>query len=91
MEKNPYTFDAKNPRWVLNCERPSTVMTAATLLWVGSMYVYSRKYYRIDKNLVNMLAFGAASVPASYAYGSFFFSSAQIEAGIINNENEASK
>ena len=76
MEKNPYTFDSKNSRFVVNCERPSTVVTATGLLFTGSVYFYSRRFFRVDKNLVNLLAFSAASVPASYSYANFFFSSA---------------
>ena len=90
MNTNPYKFDAQNPRWVINAERPSTVATATGAIFLASTYLYSRRYFRCDKNLVNMLAFSAAAAPASYAYASFIFSSAVIEAGIINNQKEAS-
>jgi hypothetical protein len=90
MNTNPYKFDAKNPRFVTNAERPSTVGLATGALFLASTYFYSRRYFRCDKNLVNMLAFSAASLPASYSYASFIFSSAQIEAAIINNQNELS-
>ena len=91
MEKNPYTFDTKNPRLILHAERPSTVFTATGVLFAGSVYFYSRRFFRVDNNLVNLIAFSSASLPASYSYASFFLSSAQVEAGIINNQRELSQ
>ena len=90
MEKQPYTFDPKNARIVLNVERSSIVTPVAGVLFAGSIYFYSKRYFRCDKNLVNLLAFSVASVPASYSYANFFLNSAETEAGIINNQNEAS-
>ena len=89
MEKSPYTFDPKNPRIVLNVERPSNVTAVAGLLFAGSVYFYSKRFFRCDKNLVNLVAFSVASVPASYSYANFFLNSAETEAGIINNQKEA--
>ena len=47
MEKNPFTFDPKNPRLVINKEQSSLVYAAAGLLWVGSMSWYNRRYFRV--------------------------------------------
>ena len=89
MEKNPYTFSASNSRVATsNCERPANVAMVAGLLFLGSVHLYNRRFFRIDSNAINMLAFTAASAPASYTYASFFCSSAEIEAGALNNERE---
>ena len=89
MDPNPYKFDASNSRWVVGNERPATVMTVTALLWGFSVMKYNRRFFRVDKNLVNFMAFTALSAPAAYSYSSFIFSSPEIEAGIINNRNEA--
>ena len=88
MEKNPYKFSPSNSRLVVGSERPSTVTYAAAAIFFGSLHLYNRRFFRIDGNAVNMLAFTVASLPASYAYANYFFSSAEIEAAIINNERE---
>ena len=89
MEKNPFTFSEANPRLATsNCERPANVALAAGLIFLGSLHLYNRRFMRVDGNLTNMMAFTAASVPAAYSYASFFFSSAEIEAGIMNNQRE---
>ena len=91
MEKNPFSFDEKNPRLVLNRERSGFIYAAAGLLWVGSMAWYNKRYFRIDQNAMNMLAFTAASVPASFAYANFVLSDPETEAACINNDRELQK
>ncbi len=88
MEKNPYKFSPSNSRLVVGNERPSMVTYGTAALFLGSVYFYNRRFFRIDGNAVNMLAFTVASLPASYAYASYFFSSPVIEAAIINNDRE---
>ena len=88
MEKNPYKFSPANHSLVIGNERPSMVMYGTAAIFLGSIYLYNRRFFRIDGNAVNMLAFTAASLPASYAYASYIWSSAEIEAAIINNERE---
>ena len=89
MEKSPYTFDVKNPRWVNNVETPNKVYFAAGALFVYSLSLYQRKYFRVDNNLVNLLAFTGVSAPCSYVYANFFFNSAENEAAAINNRRES--
>lgn len=89
MEKNPYTFSTANPRLATsNCERSGNVMLGAGLLFAASLHLYNRRFFRIDGNAVNFLAFAGASLPASFAYSNFFLSSAVVEAGAKNNERE---
>ena len=88
MEKNPFTFDAKNPRLVTDRQRNSLVYAAAGAIWVGSMMWYNKRYFRVDQNAMNMLAFTAASIPASFAYANFALSDPETEAACINNERE---
>ncbi len=88
MEKNPFTFDSKNPRLVVDKQRSSLVYTAAGLIWFGSMAWYNKRYFRVDQNAVNMLAFSIASIPAAYAYSSTCFSDAKTEAACMNNDRE---
>ena len=88
MEKSPFKYDPERPRTVLECERPSKVYAAAGLIFAGSVMFYNKRFFRVDNNLVNFAGFTLASVPVSYSYASYFFSSANIEAGMINNQQE---
>ena len=88
MDPNPYKFDPKNPRLVVDKQRPGFVYTAAGVIFMGSLMWYNKRYFRIDQNVANMVAFTIASVPASYAYANFFFNDAETEAACINNDRE---
>ena len=89
-EKNPYTFDAQNPRWVVDVKPMNKVYAAAGILFLYSLSAYNRKYFRVDNNLVNFMFFTACSAPASYAYANFWYNNAQNEAAAINNHRESS-
>ena len=88
MDPCPYKFDAKNPRLVLNREQPGMVYAAAGLIFLGSLSWYNKRFFRIDQNAANMLAFTVASIPASYSYANFIFNDAETEAAVINNQRE---
>ena len=89
MEKNPYKFDEKNSRLVISgADRSGLVWLGAGAFFTGSLFLYSRRFFRVDHNALNLAVFALASVPASYSYSSFLFSSAEVEAGIKNNEHE---
>ena len=88
MEKNPFTFSEHNPRIVTNCETPSKVYFAAGSLFLLSMSLYHKKYFRVDSNVMNLMGFAAVSVPSSYAYANFFLNSAENEAAQKNNSHE---
>ena len=88
MEKNPYTFDTRNPRLVADAQRSSLVYTAAGVLFLGSLAWYNKRYFRIDQNAANFAAFTIGSLPASYAYSNFFLSDPVTEAACINNDRE---
>ena len=88
MEKNPFKFSAENPRVVDEASRPNTVVYGAAAIFLFSLHLYNRRFFRKDGNALNFLAFTAASVPASYSYSSFIFGTPETEAAIINNERE---
>lgn len=89
MEKNPFTFSETNKRMVVNNERSSTVYYAAGAIFLASLSFYNRRFFRIDGNVLNMVAFAVASVPASYSYANFALGSVETEAGLINNLQES--
>lgn len=86
--ENPYTFDKANHRLVTNVKANGTVYPMTGLFYLTSLYLYSRRYLRVDGNAVAFGAFAAFSLPASYAYAKFFFSSAEEEAAQLNNAKE---
>jgi hypothetical protein len=87
--ENPYTFDAANHRVVTNVHSNTTkVYLTTAAIYGASLYMYSRRYLRIDGNGVAAAAFAAASLPAAYAYGRFFMSDAESEAALMNNARE---
>lgn len=86
MEKNPYTFCTTNPRRVIDGATVSNnVMIGTGALFLYSVFAYQRRFFRVDKNVMNLVAFTALSAPASYSYANFFLSSATVEAGAMNN------
>jgi hypothetical protein len=85
MDLKPYKFDPHNPRIVTNVERPNSVYGVAAALFLGSLYVYNRKIFRIDQNALNFLLFTAGSAFASYQYANFFLNTPINEAGLLNN------
>ena len=89
MEPNPFKFSPQNPRLVLDAQRPSSVTYGAAAIFLLSLHLYNRRFFRKDSNAINFLGFAIASLPASYSYSNFFLSSAVIEAGIQNNERES--
>ena len=88
--KSPFTYDVQNPRWVTNVEAPSKVYAATGLLFLYGMSLYHRRYFRVDNNLINFMAFTAVSAPSAYVYSNFFLNSAENEAATINNNRESS-
>lgn len=89
MDEKPYKFDPKNPRLVTNVSRPEDNIKYLTgTLFLGSVYLYATKRFRVDKNAIKLLMFTGGSALASYAYADFFLSSPIIEAGLLNNERE---
>ena len=88
MEPCPYKFTPNNPRLVADCQRPGAVYTAAAVIFAGSVAWYNKRFFRVDQNAMNMLAFTIAAVPASYSYANFAFNDAETEAGCINNDRE---
>ena len=91
MDPSPYSFDPKNPRLVMDKQRPSLIYTAAGVIFMGSLAWYNKRYFRVDQNAANMVAFTIASVPASFAYANFFVNDAETEAACINNDRELQK
>ena len=88
MEPCPYKFDAKNPRLVEGAERPGLVHMGAAAIFLGSVAWYNKRFFRVDQNAMNMVAFTFAAMPASYTYSDFLFNSPETEAACINNARE---
>mmetsp|Transcript_29939 Transcript_29939/g.39800 ORF Transcript_29939/g.39800 Transcript_29939/m.39800 type:complete len:92 (+) Transcript_29939:18-293(+) len=88
MEKCPFTFDSKNPRLVKDAATPGAVYTAAGVLFLASISLYNKRFFRIDQNAANMVAFTLASAPASFAYANYFLNDAETEAAVLNNSRE---
>ena len=88
--ESPYRFSATNPRFVSNAKDTDAKVSGATALLYGySLLAYNRRFLRVDGNPVAAVGFAVASLPAAYAYSRFFFSSAENEAAIKNNSQEA--
>ena len=68
MEECPYTFDQSNKRLVTGCERDSRILPCAGAIFLGSLYVYSKRRFRIDQNFINLMGFTVGAAPASYVY-----------------------
>jgi len=51
---------------VVNAERPPSVYYLAGGIFVASLYVYHRRIFRLDQNLLNFAGFTVASAWASY-------------------------
>jgi hypothetical protein len=66
------------------------VYIGTSVIYVASLYMYSRKYLRVDGNAVTACAFAGASLPAAYAYARFFLSDSETEAALLNNLKEES-
>lgn len=48
MDLKPYKFESGNPRIVTNVDKDSRIVPLAVTLFVGSLYLYNRKIFRID-------------------------------------------
>ena len=91
--ESPYTFDPSNSRKVATLNGDEVVPTNKVYIGTGalyfmSLYMYSRKFLRIDGNAVTACAFAGASLPAAYAYARFFLSDPETEAALLNNSKE---
>ena len=88
MEKNPYTFDEKNPRLVKGCERDYRLAPTAGAIFLTSVYMYNKKRFRIDQNAINLIGFTVGAVPASCVFANMVFGDSIVEAGLLNNQRE---
>lgn len=86
--ENPYTFDPTNSRVVTSVQKSNTVFLGTGALYLFSLYMYGRKFLRVDGNAVAAGAFAAFSLPAAYSYARFFLSDAESEAALLNNSLE---
>ena len=88
MDEKPYKFESSNPRVATNVERSNNVLFLSGAIFAASIYMYSRRTFRIDQNALNFFLFTGASAFASYQWASTFLSSPINEAGLINNAKE---
>ena len=91
--ESPYRFDSKNSRKVLEVNGVEAVANnkvyiGTSAIYLMSLYMYSRKFLRVDGNVVTAAAFAGASLPAAYAYARFFLSDPETEAALLNNSRE---
>ena len=79
--ESPYKFNPANPRVVTNVQfQESKIYGASAALYLASLYLYSRKFLKVDGNVVNFATFAVFSLPAAYSYSRFFLDSAENEA-----------
>ncbi len=88
MDEKPYKFESSNPRIATNVEDSNNVYYLSGAIFSASIYMYSRKKFRIDQNAFNFLLFTGASTFASYQWAATFLRSPINEAGLLNNANE---
>ena len=88
MDEKPYKFDSTNPRIVTNVEQPSTLYYLSGAIFVGSLFMYNKRAFRFDQNVIKFLGFTGASAFASYQWASTILSSPINEAGLMNNAKE---
>ena len=101
MEANPYTFDEKNPRLVTLCdtgegkmmplERSKYFIPYVGAFYLGSVYMFYKKRFRIDGDFVKMLGFSAGACPASIIFANSCCGSTELEAALLNNEKETGR
>ena len=88
MEPCPYTFDEKNPRLVVKCERDYKLVPTAGAIFLSSVYMFNRKRFRVDQNFVNLMGFTAGAASASWVYANVLLGDSVVEAGLLNNDKE---
>ena len=88
MDEKPYKFESSNPRVATNVERSNNVYYLSGAICAASVYLYSRRIFRVNQNALNFMLFTGASTFASYQWAATFLSSPINEAGLINNAKE---
>ena len=88
MDEKPYKFESENPRIATNVERPQSLWYLTGAIFVASLWMYNKRTFRYDQNVLSFLGFTGASAFASYQWASTFTSSPINEAGLINNAKE---
>ena len=86
--ENPYRYEPSNRRVVANVSSNQNVMLGTFAIYGASLFLYNRRFLRVDGNGVAAAAFAGFSLPAAYAYARFFLSSAEDEAALMNNARE---
>ena len=70
MDEKLYKFEGPNPRVATNVEEPSNLLYLSGAIFIGSLYLYNKRTFRIDQNALNFLLFSGASAFASYQWAS---------------------
>lgn len=87
--QSPYKYDPTNPRVVTNVQNNTAKVYAGSFaIYAISLYLYNRKFFRIDGNGVAAAAFAGFGIPASYIYAKFLLDTPENEAGLENNRRE---
>lgn len=87
--ETPYKYDPANKRVVINMKQSSAIYPFAGIIYVSSLFLYRKRFLRVDGNLFNFYAFAFFSAPAAYAHSKFWLSDPDTEAAIMNNEAES--
>lgn len=91
MDDKPFKFEGPNPRIATNVEAHPQLYYLTGALFVGSIYLYSKRIFRVNQNFTNFALFTGASAFASYQWAATFLSSPVNEAGLINNAQETAQ
>ena len=61
------------------------------VIYLGSVYMFYKKRFRIDGDFTKLLGFSAGACPASIVFANSRFGSTELEAALLNNEKETGK
>jgi hypothetical protein len=88
QEEDPFKYDSKNKRIVTNTPDESKILIASAAIFGASLFFYHKKRFAMHGDLMKFARFGLLSVGASYGWGRFIFSDANLDAAIENNKKE---
>ena len=90
MSENVFQFSKHNPRVVTNMHKKQELIFVSTAaIFLYSMSWYSRRRFRVDKDIMKFTFFGLGSALSAYSWSEFLLSSSDIEAARRNNESES--
>eukprot|EP00344_Euplotes_crassus_P012125 CAMPEP_0197000688 /NCGR_PEP_ID=MMETSP1380-20130617/5564_1 /TAXON_ID=5936 /ORGANISM="Euplotes crassus, Strain CT5" /LENGTH=75 /DNA_ID=CAMNT_0042418067 /DNA_START=66 /DNA_END=293 /DNA_ORIENTATION=+ len=67
------------------------IMVGTAAIFLLSLSLYNRRRFRVDQDVLKFTFFGIASSFSAYSWANFIFSSADVEAAVMNNEREGGR